>query len=105
MFARTLAPFSRTSHHLSNVQVRFLSETEAESTAYVYAWHLAVDDGRRIEVWGRYADRLRLTARGWRIASRRLTVAGSDAWIDPPFELADRLPSPSQTPSPHVTRI
>jgi hypothetical protein len=105
MFARTLAAFSRTSHHLSNVVIRFESETTANSTAYVYAWHLAADDGRRIEVWGRYADALQLTPDGWRIASRRLTVAGSDGWIDPPFELAPRLPSPAQTPSPRVTRL
>jgi ketosteroid isomerase-like protein len=104
MFAKTLAQFSRTSHHLSNVQIRFLSDEEAESAAYVYAWHLAIDDGRRIEVWGRYADRLRLTAEGWRVASRRLTVAGSDGWIDPPFELAERLANPDDTPSPRVTR-
>ena len=104
MFAKTLAAFSRTSHHLSNVRIRFLAENEAESAAYVYAWHLAVEDGRRIEVWGRYADRLRLTGEDWRIASRRLTVAGSDGWIDPPFELAERLPNPQRTPSPRVTR-
>ena len=108
MFARTLALFSRTSHHVTNIKVIFTgaqtgAET-AESTAYVYAWHLTVDGGRRIDLWGRYHDRHRLSAEGWRIATRRLTVAGSDGWIDPPFELAERLPNPTETPPPKITR-
>ncbi len=103
MFARTLAPFSRTSHHVTNIRVTFTGADTAESTAYVYAWHLTLD-GRRIDLWGRYHDRHRLTTEGWRIANRRLTVAGSDGWVDPPFELAERLPSPAETPSPRITR-
>ena len=104
MFARTLAPFSRTSHHVSNIKVTFTGPQTAESTAYVYAWHITATEGRRIDLWGRYFDQHRLTADGWRIANRRLTVAGSDGWIDPPFELAERLPSPTETPSPRITR-
>ena len=103
MFAKTLAVFTATSHHLSNVRVRFTGDDTAESTAYVYAWHLAVDDGRRIDLWGRYYDRLRLTPQGWRIANRRLSVAGSDGWRNPPFESAERLPNPTYTPSPVIT--
>ena len=103
MFARTLAPFSRTSHHVTNIKVTFTGADTAESTAYVYAWHLTMD-GRRIDLWGRYHDRHRLTPDGWRIANRRLTVAGSDGWVDPPFELAERLASPAETPSPRITR-
>jgi hypothetical protein len=103
MFAKTLAPFSRTSHHVSNIQVTFTGKDTAKSTAYVYAWHIAMADGRRIDLWGRYHDQHKLTADGWRIAIRKLTVAGSDGWIDPPFELADRLPSPPKTPSPRVS--
>lgn len=105
MFAKTLCVFTRTSHHLSNVRIRFVADDAAESTAYVYAWHRAADDGRRIDLWGRYTDRLTLTAEGWRIARRRLTVAGSDGWRDPPFELVERLPNPVNPPSPRVERI
>ena len=76
MFARTLAPFSRTSHHVTNIKMTFTGADTAESTAYVYAWHLTVAEGRRIDLWGRYHDRHRLTAEGWRIELRRLTVAG-----------------------------
>ena len=104
MVARTLAPFSRTSHHVTNIKVTVTGAETAESTAYVYAWHLTVAGGRRIDLWGRYHDRHRLTAEGWRIANRRLTVAGSDGWIDPPFELSERLPNPQETPAPKITR-
>ena len=104
MFARTLAPFSRTSHHVTNIKVTFTGAESAESTAYVCAWHVTAAEGRRIDLWGRYHDRHRLTAEGWRIANRRLTVAGSDGWTDPPFELSERLPSPADTPSPKITR-
>ncbi len=104
MFARTLAPFSATSHHLSNVSITLTSATTAESSAYVYAWHLTVEDGRRIDLWGRYEDRLVLTPRGWRIASRRLSAAGSDGWDKPPFDLTERLPNPVNPPSPTLTR-
>lgn len=104
MFAKTLAPFRMTSHHLSNVRVRFTGDDSAESTAHVYAWHLAADDGRRIDLWGRYVDCLRLEPAGWRIASRRLLVAGTDGWIDPPFELPERLPNPVDPPSPRIEK-
>ena len=104
MFAKTLAAFTRTSHHLSNVRVRLTSDETADSSAYVYAWHIAADDGHRIDLWGRYTDHHRLTPEGWRIANRRLSVAGSDGWASPPFELAERLPNPAHTPSPEMTR-
>jgi len=104
MFAKTLAAFSRTSHHVSNVRIRFEGADTAESSAYVYAWHIDARDGHRIDLWGRYHDTLRLTGEGWRIARRHLSVAGTDGWQDPPFELAERLPSAEVLPSPEVTR-
>jgi hypothetical protein len=104
MFAKTLAVFKSTSHHVSNIRVRFTSDSTAESSAYVYAWHIAADDGHRIDLWGRYHDKHRLTNEGWRITNRHLTVAGTDGWKDPPFELPERLPNPTHTPSPKITR-
>ncbi len=104
MFAKTLAAFTATSHHLSNVRIRFTGDGSAESTAYVYAWHLATADGRRIDLWGRYHDRLVLTAVGWRIKNRRLSAAGSDGWHNPPFEPVVRLPNPTETLAPEITR-
>ena len=105
MFAKTLAPFSRTSHHVSNIRVTLTGQETADSTAYVYAWHVMEEDGRRIDLWGRYHDQHRMTPDGWRIAVRRLTVAGADGWIDPPFEFAERLPNPSNPPSPKITKL
>ena len=104
MFARTLAVFTATSHHVSNIDVRFTGDDTAESSAYVYAWHVHVDDGRRIDLWGCYHDSLRLTPEGWRIAVRRLSAAGSDGWLNPPFDALERLPNPSAPPSPRITR-
>jgi len=104
MFAKTLSAFSRTSHHVSNIRIRFVADEVAESSAYVYAWHIDARDGRRIDLWGRYHDTLRLTEEGWRIARRHLSVAGTDGWVDPPFELTERLPSADDLPSPTITR-
>ncbi len=108
MFAKTLAAFSATSHHLSNVRIGFPEPTEqpattAHATAFVYAWHRTVG-GERIEVWGRYADTLVRTEAGWRIQSRRATTAGAEGWANAPFEYIDRLPNPTDTPSPEVQR-
>lgn len=105
MFARTLAVFSQTSHHVSNIRVSFIDDTTASATAYVYAWHVSVDDGRRIDLWGRYSDELSLTDKGWRISSRHLRVAGTDGWIDPPFEIIERLPNPTDVPAPDIERL
>lgn len=105
MFAKTLAAFSSTSHHVSNVVIRVTGPDSATSTAYVYAWHLQVADGRRVDLWGRYLDQLALTPQGWRIKARRLLAAGSDGWANAPFQRPERLPNPAETPSPEVTRI
>jgi len=104
MFAKTLCVFSATSHHVSNVRIAFTGDDTAESTAYVYAWHVRAADGRRIDLWGRYHDRHRLTAQGWRIANRRLSAAGTDGWDDAPFAPVERLPNPVDPPSPKITR-
>lgn len=105
MFAKTLAAFSATSHHLSNVSVVLDGDDRATSTAYIYAWHLMATDRRRVEIWGRYYDELVRTPQGWRISCRRLGCAGSDGWEGAPFELTERLPSPADTPSPQIQRL
>jgi hypothetical protein len=105
MFAKTLCAFTATSHHLSNVRITFDGDGDdrAEATAYVYAWHRTLDD-RRVDIWGRYRDDLRLTDEGWRIAVRHLSMAGSDGWLDAPFERVDRLPNPLDAPPPTIER-
>ena len=103
MFAKTLAVFSATSHHLSNVRITFTGDTTAHTTAHVYAWHLTQPEGRRVDLWGRYEDQLVLGAKGWRIASRRLSAAGSDGWDKPPFQGVERLANPIDPPAPVIT--
>lgn len=108
MFSKTLAAFTATSHHLSNLRISFAESVSgapgrAHATAFVYAWHRTVG-GDRVEVWGRYADTLVRTEAGWRIQSRRATTAGADGWANAPFEYIDRLPNPTDTPSPEVQR-
>ena len=104
MFARTLCVFSATSHHVSNIVIRMTGADTAESTAYVYAWHRNAADGKRIDLWGRYHDQHRRTPAGWRIQVRRLTVAGTDGWDNPPFDVPERLPNPTETLAPEITR-
>jgi ketosteroid isomerase-like protein len=103
MFAKTLAAFTATSHHLSNVRISLEGDEWAASSAYVYAWHRTAA-GRRVEVWGRYHDRLRHTSEGWRIQRRRISTAGHDGWDAAPFEPPARLPNPPDTPSPVIQR-
>jgi ketosteroid isomerase-like protein len=103
MFAKTLAAFTATSHHLSNVRIAFDGDDHAHSGAYVYAWHRTVA-GERVEAWGRYTDRLVLLAEGWRISNRHISMAGADGWKDAPFEWIERLPSPTELPSPVIER-
>jgi 3-phenylpropionate/cinnamic acid dioxygenase small subunit len=67
--------FAATSHHLSNLQIDFDGSDSARSISYLYAWHRFADltEG---EIWGQYHDVLKRTPEGWRIAYRRLCVAG-----------------------------
>ena len=74
--ARTLALWSATSHHLSNIRIEFPERDRAEASSYLYAWHRPVDGGPDFHLWARYYDRLRRTPDGWRLAERRLRVAG-----------------------------
>lgn len=105
MFAKTLAAFRATSHHLSNVVVTFDNgDDAARASSYVYAWH-ETTEGRRVEVWGGYRDELRRTAEGWRIEERQLAMSGYDGWEAAPFERFERLPNPTDPPSPAIERL
>jgi ketosteroid isomerase-like protein len=76
--ATTLSRFSATSHHISNVDIVVDGEDTATSQCYLYAWHrfAKYPDKPDFEFWGRYDDELIRTDDGWRIAVRRLTMAG-----------------------------
>jgi uncharacterized protein (TIGR02246 family) len=70
--------WARTSHHSSNVQIRFLSEDRATARSYVIAWHER-PDGTTATMMGQYLDELVREAGGWRIARRRQELTGNDA--------------------------
>lgn len=78
---RRLWRWSRTSHHLSNIQVAFEDESHARALSYVIAWHER-PDGSTGSLWGQYHDRLVRTDSGWRIAERRQVMNGNDAGFD-----------------------
>lgn len=75
---RQLSDGTTTSHHVSNVQIRFGDVDHAETTAYVYAWHGTPGDGAAIDpiILARYVDSFERTPAGWRIAHRRMFAHG-----------------------------
>ena len=72
-FGFTLAGFAATSHHVSNLRLRFEGPDVALGYAYLYAWHRYPDDRPDYEIWGRYDDRFVRQPDGWRIASPVIT--------------------------------
>lgn len=84
----------RTSHHLSNEQIWFEGPDAARGICYVLAWH-EFPDGRTATLWGQYHDRFVRVHEGWRIAHRRLVMAGSDAHWDVPNHPLVRRPPPA----------
>jgi hypothetical protein len=92
--ARDLALFSATSHHLSNIVIRFEGDDRASASSALMAWHRPAAGGDDWTLWARYEDIVVRTADGWRIQERRMTVAGAHgfpsdwAWLP-----IGRLPS------------
>ena len=79
MITKGLAEFfAATSHHISNVAIRFDGENSARSTCYVYAWHRYQDGRPNSELWGQYHHELRRTSDGWKISRLYLCAAGTD---------------------------
>ena len=73
---RQLADGTPTSHHISNVQIRFADADHAETTSYVYAWHGAPGETADPVVLARYVDSLERSAVGWRIGRRQMFAHG-----------------------------
>jgi len=74
--ARSLVGMRATSHHLSNIEVTFTGPGTAHVDSYVSAVHWFDDNRPEFQIWARYHDGFVKTADGWRIADRRVTVAG-----------------------------
>ena len=95
MSGRLEQDYTHTSHHLSNIRVRFEGRDRATASSYVFAWHRQASDGRERKLFGRYFDDLVLTDQGWKISRRRLRMAGHDGYPrvaghEDPFERIPR---------------
>jgi hypothetical protein len=80
--------FAATSHHNANVIVTFDGGDRASVNTSLYAWHRTTQDATP-RVWGYYDDVAVRTPDGWRLAERRLRVAGNESW---PVEWHPLLP-------------
>jgi 3-phenylpropionate/cinnamic acid dioxygenase small subunit len=77
--------YARTSHHLSNVEIKLDGERAANVCSYVLAWHEKAD-GTRAVMMGRYVDLfVRTETSGWQISRRELLMQGQDG--DFPFAM------------------
>lgn len=86
--------WTRTSHHVSNIGIRFTGSGNAEVVSYVYAWHERVDGSTAI-ICGQYADTFVRNAAGWQIAARRMLMnACSDTFTVEINKLERRQPPP-----------
>ncbi len=85
--------WSRTSHHLSNVQIDFRDDDEAFVRSYVHAWHER-SDGSSATILGQYHDRCVRGSEGWRIAERRMVMNGCDAGFKVNIHPFERIPPP-----------
>lgn len=70
-----LGLMERTQHTLANIVIKVTGDAATTQTVCT-AYHRVVDaaGARAIVVGGRYLDRLRRTAEGWRIAERRYVM-------------------------------
>lgn len=93
--------FTRTSHHLSNIQVDFVDTKSATAVSYVHAWHER-PDGTSATVLGQYHDELIHDDRGWRIARRRMVMNGCDAGFTVDINRFERLPPPDDWVAPDI---
>ena len=93
--------WSRTSHHLTNVLIRFEGDDAAVSSSYVYAWHER-PDGSTATIFGQYHDRFVRRPRGWRISERRMLMNGCDAGFTVNINRLDRAPAPPGWTAPDI---
>jgi hypothetical protein len=69
--------FAATSHHVSNVEIRFGSADAASSICYLYAWHRYHSGAPDGELWAQYHHAFVRGADGWRIDRLILKAAGT----------------------------
>jgi 3-phenylpropionate/cinnamic acid dioxygenase small subunit len=93
--------WKRTSHHLSNVRIRFTGEASAEARSYVIAWHER-PDGSTATLYGIYVDQMVRSDQGWRIVRRRQEMNGSDGRFPLSIFPAARNPAPAGWTPPDI---
>jgi hypothetical protein len=71
-----LARYTKTSHHVGNIEIDFEGPDSATAQSAVIAWHRR-NDGSEWTLYGRYVDRWTRTGQGWRLAERELRAAGA----------------------------
>ena len=96
--------WQRTSHHLSNVQIKFTANDEAQVGSYVHAWHER-QDGSTATIFGQYRDRFVRIDDRWRIAERRMEMNGCDTGFTVPVHILDRRPPPKDWEAPDIDRV
>lgn len=92
--------WSRTSHHLSNVQIR-VDDDDACVQSYVNAWHERAD-GSTATILGQYHDRFVRSDSCWRIAERRMLMNGCDAGFTVNINRFNRIPPPGDWVAPDL---
>ncbi len=71
-----MARYTKTSHHLGNIEIDFEDPDSATAQSTVIAWHRR-NDGSEWTLYGRYFDRWTRTEQGWRLTERELRAAGA----------------------------
>ena len=70
--------WERTSHHLSNISIKFSGLFKASSISYVTAWHERADK-TTATIYGQYHDEFRQENERWVITKRKMFMNGSDS--------------------------
>ena len=77
-YAMRLGAVVSSSHHVSNLEVRFVDADHAELSCYLYSWqrYSSFPDEADRQRWGRYEDTWVRTDQGWFQSSLTCRVAG-----------------------------
>jgi SnoaL-like protein len=80
--------FVKTSHHLTNITISFVSPDKASVNSYVQAWHWKAD-GTVVVAPGSWDIEVARSGNIWRITKEKLSVVGA-AIIPPPAAAVPR---------------
>jgi len=77
LFIAATGKYDATSHHCSTIDFVHLGEKTASTITYVYAFHDNAEQDLHLHVWGCYEDELVDEGDRWRIAYRKVRIAGA----------------------------